>query len=130
MPCAFSTCLARRRGRIPSSIRKGAHQTRTRLAPGSLALVDDDGNLIEAVRLPGTDTPGSGNTPAPAARRAPTGAERLRSDAAAGYHRLCEVVGRDAADRAWSECPKTGAIPRAALEQIAATAGVPRRTAA
>jgi hypothetical protein len=120
---------------------KGAQQTRTRLEPGSLVLIDDHDEVIgpidltAAVQQAGVQGPAA---PAAAPREAsstPAGAGTpAMVDAAQSFERLVERLGPDRATAAWGDLPRSGKIPRARLTQLAAEQGLadgePARAAA
>ena len=109
---------------------KGGQQTRTRLEPGSLVLIDDQNEVIGAIDL----TADSGQAPqqpaaSPAGRgsggAAPSGTSTM-VDAASSFERLVERLGEDRATVAWGDLPRSGSIPRARLAQLAADNGLNR----
>ena len=125
---------------------KGGQQTRTRLEPGSLVLIDDQDEIIgpidlaadveqtgpQRARAQGPAGPAAApraTSPAPASAAKPA-----MVDAATSFQRLVERLGEDRATAAWGELPRSGSIPRARLEQLAAEHGLtdaqPARAAA
>ena len=112
---------------------KGGQQTRTRLEPGSLMLVDDQNEVIGVIDL----TADSGealqqqSAASPAGRgsggAAPGGTSTSTMvDAASSFERLVERLGEDRATAAWGDLPRSGSIPRARLAQLAADNGLDR----
>lgn len=125
---------------------KGGQQTRTRLEPGSLVLIDDQNEVVGAIDLTAevqqagpqrapAQRPATSAPTRPAAGTAAAGAAKSAMvDAAQSFQRLVERRGADGAAAAWGELPRTGSIPRARLEQLAAEHGLtdaqPARAAA
>jgi hypothetical protein len=124
----------------------GEQQTRTRLEPGSLFLIDDQDEIVAAIDLTaaveqaGAQRASAQRPAAPAAAPraagpAATGAGKpAMVDAAQSFDRLVDRLGRDAAEAAWGDLPRTGSIPRPRLTQLAEehglTDGAPARAAA
>ena len=110
---------------------KGAQQTRTRLEPGSLVMINDRDEVIEPIDLTAAVEPARAQGPAaPAAAPreaspAPAGAGTpAMVDAAQSFERLVERLGPDRATAAWGDLPRSGKIPRARLTQLAAEQGL------
>ena len=116
----------------PVAGEKGGQQTRTRLEPGSLVLIDDQDEIIGPIDL----TADSGQAPqqpaASPAGRGSGGAARSGTststmvDAASSFERLVERLGKDRATAAWGDLPRSGSIPRTRLAQLAADNGLDR----
>lgn len=124
-------------GRPVPGTKPGEQQTRTRLEPGSLFLVDDKGEVIEAIDLtaavvPGNEEQSQEQRPAATAttgrgsgRAASNGATKAEMvDAAVSFDRLVARLGGEKATEAWGELPRVGQIPRARLQQLAAEHGL------
>lgn len=105
---------------------KGAQQTRTRLEPGSLVLIDDQDEIIGPIDLAAAvEQTGpqraraqgpAGPAAAPRATSPPpaSAAKPAMVDAATPFQRLVERLGEDRATAAWGELPRSGSIPRPA----------------
>ena len=130
---------------------KGGQQTRTRLEPGSLFVIDEQDEIIgpidlaadveqtdpQRARTQGPAGPAAAprvTSPAAASAAAASTAKPAMVDAATSFQRLVERLGADGAAAAWGDLPRSGNIPRARLQQLAAEHGLtdapPARAAA
>lgn len=106
---------------------KNEHQTRTRLQPGSLYVVDADGattpvDFAAAAAPPATPRRGRSQRAAqPAAGPAAAPSDKPpHVDAQTAYVWLVEQIGEDRASQAWAaeQLPATGQIARAAFNAV------------
>jgi hypothetical protein len=118
-------------GRQVPGEKPGEQQTRTRLEPGSLVLIDDRDEVIgpidltAAVQQAGAKGPAAPAAAPREASPAPAGAGTpAMVDAAQSFERLVERLGPDRATAAWGDLPRSGKIPRARLTQLAAEQGL------